>query len=62
MDNDYFVFGRETTGLPEEIRNNFTDSNQIHIPMSPECRSLNLSNAVAVVAYEAVRQLKVNLV
>jgi tRNA(Leu) C34 or U34 (ribose-2'-O)-methylase TrmL len=30
--------------------------------MSPECRSLNLSNAVAVVAYEAVRQLKVNLV
>ena len=62
VDNDYFVFGRETTGLPEEIRNNFTDSNQIHIPMSPECRSLNLSNAVAVVAYEAVRQLKVNLV
>lgn len=62
VDNDYFVFGRETTGLPEEIRNKFTDSNQIHIPMSPECRSLNLSNAVAVVAYEAVRQLKVNLV
>ena len=62
VDNDYFVFGRETTGLPEEIRNNFNESNQIHIPMSPECRSLNLSNAVAVVAYEAVRQLKVNLV
>ena len=57
-DNDYFVFGRETTGLPEEIRNNFKEANQIHIPMSPECRSLNLSNAVAVVSYEAVRQLK----
>lgn len=56
-ENDYFVFGRETSGLPEEIRNQFPDSNQIHIPMRPECRSLNLSNAVAIVSYEAVRQL-----
>ena len=55
--NDYFVFGRETSGLPEEIRNQFPHSNQIHIPMRPECRSLNLSNAVAIVSYEAVRQL-----
>ncbi|HRG47296.1 MAG TPA: tRNA (cytidine(34)-2'-O)-methyltransferase [Leptospiraceae bacterium] len=56
-ENDYFVFGRETSGLPEEIRNQFPDSNQIHIPMRQECRSLNLSNAVAIVSYEAVRQL-----
>ena len=55
--NDYFVFGRETSGLPEEIRNQFPESNQIHIPMRPECRSLNLSNAVAIVSYEAIRQL-----
>ncbi len=62
QDNDYFVFGRETSGLPEEIRNNFPDKNQIHIPMSPECRSINLSNAAAIVSYEAVRQLKMSLV
>jgi tRNA (cytidine/uridine-2'-O-)-methyltransferase len=61
-ENDYFVFGRETTGLPEEFRNKCASKNQIFIPMSPECRSLNLSNAVAVVSYEAVRQLKMNLV
>lgn len=61
-DNDYFVFGRETSGLPEDIRNNFPDTNQIHIPMSPECRSINLSNAAAIVSYEAVRQLNLNLI
>lgn len=58
---DYFVFGRETTGLPPEIRNMFSLESQIYIPMAEECRSLNLSNAVAVVAYEAVRQLNMQL-
>jgi len=58
--DDFFVFGRETTGLPIEIRNAFPADNQIYIPMAKECRSLNLSNAVAVIAYEAVRQLNLD--
>ena len=56
-DADYFVFGRETSGLPENIRNSIPAKNQIYIPMTEECRSINLSNAAAIVAYEAVRQL-----
>ncbi len=61
QDNDYFVFGRETSGLPEEIRMSYPDSNQIYIPMTEECRSINLSNAAAIVVYEAVRQLNLEL-
>ncbi|MBK8396767.1 MAG: tRNA (cytidine(34)-2'-O)-methyltransferase [Leptospiraceae bacterium] len=57
QENDYFVFGRETSGLPDEIRNETPESNQIYIPMTEECRSINLSNAAAIIAYEAVRQL-----
>ncbi|HEV2614094.1 MAG TPA: tRNA (uridine(34)/cytosine(34)/5-carboxymethylaminomethyluridine(34)-2'-O)-methyltransferase TrmL [Gammaproteobacteria bacterium] len=53
--NDSFLFGPETRGLPVEILEKFT---VIKIPMQPNCRSLNLSNSVAVIVYEAWRQNK----
>lgn len=56
--NDYLVFGNETSGLPQNIHSNVDDSQKLKIPMLNETvRSLNLSNSVAVVAYEAVRQI-----
>ena len=54
---DAIVFGPESTGLPEEIFNNFNESS-IRLPMVPANRSLNISNTVAVVIYEAWRQMK----
>jgi tRNA (cytidine/uridine-2'-O-)-methyltransferase len=55
---DYLVFERETAGLPEELLKAHTDST-ITIPMfNPEARSLNLATAVAIVLYEAMRQVK----
>lgn len=54
-DNDYFMFGRESAGIPEEILMAH-ESNTIRIPMLAEARSLNLSNSVAIVIYEALRQ------
>ena len=56
MPADYFVFGNETAGLPENIRREFRPDHCLRIPMQPANRSLNLSNAVAVVVYEAWRQ------
>ncbi len=56
QDGDYLVFGKETKGLPEDLLEAHYDS-CIRIPMKPAFRSLNLSNAVAVVAFEAMRQL-----
>ena len=53
--NDYLVFGKETAGLPEEIHEAYPN-HRIKIPMGKEFRSLNLSNAVAIVLYEALRQ------
>ena len=51
----YLIFGKETKGLPEELI--FSGVGQaIRIPMKPELRSLNLSNAVSIVLYEALRQ------
>lgn len=55
---DYLMFGSETRGLAENIRNWFATENRLRLPMRPESRSLNLSNSVAVVVYEAWRQLK----
>ena len=55
-DGDYLVFGRETRGLPEDLLSKCYEQ-CIRIPMRPEARSLNLSNSVAIVAYEALRQL-----
>jgi tRNA (cytidine/uridine-2'-O-)-methyltransferase len=54
---DAFVFGPETSGLPADVLAEFADDHRIRLPMATESRSLNLSNAVAVVAYEAWRQL-----
>lgn len=51
----YIMFGKESAGIPEEILVDHED-HAIRIPMKPDIRSLNLSNAVAVVLYEALRQ------
>jgi tRNA (cytidine/uridine-2'-O-)-methyltransferase len=51
------VFGPETRGLPEEIRNEFVPERRLRLPMLPESRSLNLSNCAAVLLYEAWRQI-----
>ena len=53
---DVFVFGRETAGLDAAVLADFDADRRIRIPMQPDSRSLNLSNAVAVVVYEAWRQ------
>jgi tRNA (cytidine/uridine-2'-O-)-methyltransferase len=53
---DVFVFGSETRGLAPELRDSFPPSQRIRLPMRPDNRSLNLSNAVAVVVFEAWRQ------
>lgn len=55
LENDFLVFGKETAGLPEELLEQHED-NCIRIPMINDARSLNLSNAVAIVVYEALRQ------
>ncbi|WP_159566818.1 tRNA (uridine(34)/cytosine(34)/5-carboxymethylaminomethyluridine(34)-2'-O)-methyltransferase TrmL [Budvicia diplopodorum] len=54
---DYLVFGPETRGLPMEILDSLPKEQKIRIPMQPDSRSMNLSNAVSVVVYEAWRQL-----
>jgi tRNA (cytidine/uridine-2'-O-)-methyltransferase len=56
-ENDVFVFGPETRGLPAAVLATFPDAHRIRVPMRAPARSLNLSNAVAVVAYEAWCQL-----
>ena len=56
QDGDYLFFGKETKGLPEELLYQH-DENCLRIPMRAEARSLNLSNAVALTTYEALRQL-----
>ena len=52
---DFFVFGSETNGLPDRLTSAH-ESQCVRIPMEPQVRSLNLSNAVAVAAFEAIRQ------
>ncbi|MDR0529534.1 MAG: tRNA (cytidine(34)-2'-O)-methyltransferase [Zoogloeaceae bacterium] len=56
LPGDVFVFGPETRGLPSEILARFPEERRLTIPMRPGNRSLNLSNAVAVVVFEAWRQ------
>lgn len=53
---DFFVFGSETKGLDPALRDSFPAPQRIRLPMRPDNRSLNLSNAVAVVVFEAWRQ------
>ncbi len=54
-DGDYLMFGKESAGIPEEILLENRE-NCVRIPMLPETRSLNLSNSVAIMVYEALRQ------
>lgn len=54
-ENYYFVFGRETNGLPDEVIENNMDR-CLRIPMTNNVRSLNLSNTAAILVYEALRQ------
>jgi tRNA (cytidine/uridine-2'-O-)-methyltransferase len=54
---DAFVFGAETAGLPDDFLARFAADRRLRVPMRPGNRSLNLSNSVAVVVYEAWRQL-----
>ena len=53
---DVLVFGSESSGLPDSLLDAHPTDSQLRIPTRPEVRSLNLSNAVAVAAYEALRQ------
>lgn len=53
---DWLVFGSETSGLPAELRERFAPAQRLRLPMMAGQRSLNLSNAVAVVVFEAWRQ------
>ncbi|MBQ8161954.1 MAG: tRNA (uridine(34)/cytosine(34)/5-carboxymethylaminomethyluridine(34)-2'-O)-methyltransferase TrmL [Clostridia bacterium] len=55
-DGDFIFFGQETRGLPENLLEKQYD-HCIRIPMMPDARSLNLSNSVAIVLYEALRQM-----
>ena len=54
-DKTYIVFGKETAGLPEELLHKNPETT-VRIPMISDARSLNLSNAAAIVAYEVLRQ------
>jgi len=58
QENDTLVFGSETSGLPEDFRNALPPQHILRLPMRENNRSLNLSNAVAVVVYEAWRQMR----
>lgn len=53
---DVFLFGAETTGLPDRIHSALGDNQKLSLPMLPDNRSLNLSNAVSITLYEAWRQ------
>lgn len=57
QEDDYLVFGSETAGLPPAVLESFPSEQRLRLPMRPNNRSLNLSNAVAVTVYEAWRQL-----
>lgn len=54
-ENHYFVFGRETTGLPEWVREKYDDT-LLRVPMTGNVRSLNLANTATMLVYEALRQ------
>jgi tRNA (cytidine/uridine-2'-O-)-methyltransferase len=57
-EDDAVVFGPETRGLPQALLDSLPPAQRLRLPMRPENRSLNLSNAVAIVVYEAWRQLQ----
>lgn len=53
---DVLLFGSETAGLPADIQQEIPEKHQLRIPMQPNNRSMNLSNTVAIVSYEAWKQ------
>ncbi len=53
--DSFIMFGKESAGIPEEILNDYKDTS-VRIPMKEETRSLNLSNSVSIILYEALRQ------
>ena len=55
-EGDAFLFGPESRGLPQDVLDALPDGRRLRLPMRPDNRSLNLSNTVAVVMYEAWRQ------
>lgn len=60
QEGDYLMFGPETRGLPEDVRLGIPKDQWLRLPMLPHSRSMNLSNAVSVMVYEAWRQLGYN--
>ena len=56
-DGDAFLFGPETRGLPTDVLDNLPPEQRLRLPMRPGNRSLNLSNSIAVVVFEAWRQM-----
>ncbi|MBV7262173.1 tRNA (uridine(34)/cytosine(34)/5-carboxymethylaminomethyluridine(34)-2'-O)-methyltransferase TrmL [Photobacterium sp. WH77] len=56
QDGDILLFGPETRGLPAAVIESLPQAQRLRIPMHPDSRSLNLSNAAAIIAYEAWRQ------
>lgn len=56
MDEIFVLYGKETKGLPEWLLEKYLDTKTIRIPMLPTLRSLNLSNSVAIITYEILRQ------
>ena len=54
----WLIFGKETKGLPVSFLSSLDESKKVKIPVQPKSRCLNLSNAVAIAAYEVIRQFK----
>ena len=54
--DDVLLFGRETAGLPTDIIASFDENHRVYLPMRQGCRSVNLSNTVAIACYEIWRQ------
>ncbi|MDQ7090522.1 MAG: tRNA (uridine(34)/cytosine(34)/5-carboxymethylaminomethyluridine(34)-2'-O)-methyltransferase TrmL [Methylococcales bacterium] len=57
LEDDFLIFGPETRGLPAEILNSLTEDKKLYLPMQENSRSLNLSNTVAIVLFEAWKQI-----
>ena len=56
MEEVFVLYGKETKGLPEDLLEKYLNTKTIRIPMLPTLRSLNLSNSVAIITYEILRQ------
>ena len=56
LDEVFILYGKETKGLPEWLLEKYLNTKTIRIPMLPTLRSLNLSNSVAIITYEVLRQ------